>query len=289
MNNTNQSHMLKDIARRFHWMCRGLTSPIRLKPDYLIIGAMRAGTTSLFRYLATHPNVAASRPKEVHYYDRNFDKGLLWYRMHFPTLTYRWLFEQVKEEGLLTGEASPYYLFHPHVPKRVASDVPNAKLIVLLRNPVERAFSHYQHSVRHSGRETLSFIKALEYEEERTRADLERLMMDETAPSRHLGNLNYKGRGHYAEQIMRWLEYFDQSQLLILSSEKFFQNTHEEYLRVLEFLGLPERMPGKFKRRNVGDYADSIDAKTREYLKDYFKPFNQELYELLGVDFGWEL
>jgi len=282
-------NVVRPLYRMCAWGCRGITSPIRLKPDYLIIGAQKAGTSSLFKYLITHPNVAGSRPKEVHYYDQNFDKGEFWYRRHFPTTTYRWFLERVKGDRLLTCEATPYYLFHPHVPKRVARDVPNAKLIVLLRNPVDRALSHYKHTVRYyPEREPLSFSEAIEREYERTEAYMERLMTDERDPGDLLGHVNYKARGHYAEQIGRWLKYFDRSQMLVLSSERFFENTAEEYLGVLKFLGLPQHMPNKFKKHHVGGYADSPDARMREHLKEYFKPHDRELQDLLGVDFGWQ-
>jgi hypothetical protein len=286
-------HLFKMIVRPLYWMCywafHGITSPLRLKPEYLIIGAQKAGTTSLFKYLTNHPNVAMVNPKEIHYYTINFSKGELWYRMHFPTAAYRWIYKQLKGQHLLSGESTPYYLFHPHVPKRAAKDIPNAKLIILLRNPVDRAYSHYKHTVRnHPERETLSFPDAIEQEDERTKAYVERLRTDETDPGDLLGHINYKARGHYAEQIARWLEYFERSQMLVLSSEKFLQNTHGEYLRVLNFLDLPEQVPDNLPKHHEGGYADSMDTKTRAYLKEYFKPYNQELYAMLGIDFGWE-
>lgn len=119
--------------------------------------------------------------------------------------------------------------------------------------------------------------------------DMKRLMTEEAFPG-HLSLAwhNYKARGRYAEQFARWLEYYDRSQMLVLSSEKLFQNAPAEYLRVRKVLGLPERVPDKFPKHHVGGYADSMDAKTREYLKEYFEPHNQELYEMLGMDFGRE-
>jgi hypothetical protein len=256
-------------------------------PDFLIIGAQKAGTSSLFNYLHDHPNVSGSRPKEVHYYDANFDKGQSWYRMHFPRAPLHRLLGRAEGGGLVTGEATPYYLFHPHVPKRVATDLPNAKLIILLRNPIDRAFSHYQHTLRHPGAETLSFSEAIAREEERTKDEFERVVANEYASSDPLRQLSYKSRGHYAEQIKRWLEHFDRSQLLVIGSEKFFQDTREEYLKVLRFLGLPERLPENFKKIHAGGYKESMEPKARAYLEEYFEPYNEELYELLDTDFGW--
>src|SRR5207248_7427804 len=145
---------------------RAATVPIRLLPDFLIIGTQRGGTTSLYRYLKAHPCIGATSNKDLHFFDRRFHKGLSWYRSHFPTKLEKAYAEQLRRLTLVTGEASPSYLFHPHAPKRVAQVLPHVKLIVLLRNPVSRAYSQYHHAVE-LGFETLSFAEAIEAEEER--------------------------------------------------------------------------------------------------------------------------
>ena len=118
---------------------RGTTNWIRLLPDFIIIGTQRGGTTSLYSYLASHPSVGPASTKEVHFFDNKYTKGLAWYRAHFPSAIEKYYAEHIQKRKFITGESSPYYLFHPHVPKRVAKDVPHAKFIVLLRNPVDRA------------------------------------------------------------------------------------------------------------------------------------------------------
>src|ERR1700730_9070734 len=156
---------------------RGITNPIRLLPDFLIIGTQRGGTTSLFHYLEAHPCVRPAVNKDLHFFDRKYNKGLAWYRGHFPTRVERYYAQKIRGRAFLTGEASPSYLFHPHTPGRVAQAVPHVKLIVLLRNPVTRAYSQYHHAVE-LGHETLSFEDAIRGEEERTSGEQRKMLQD---------------------------------------------------------------------------------------------------------------
>lgn len=141
-------------------------------PDFLIIGAQKGGTTSLYTYLCQHPRVVGASRIEVHFFDLAYDKGWWWYRSHFPVHVFR------RGERIVTGEASPYYIFHPLVPERVRKDLPNVKLVAILRNPVDRAYSHYQH-VRRNGREPLSFEEAIEREPPRTEGEAEIISSDD--------------------------------------------------------------------------------------------------------------
>ncbi len=115
---------------------RASTHSLRLMPDFIIIGAMRGGTTSLYSYLTEHPSIGSAYMKEIHFFDVFFNKGLYWYRSQFPSSVQKYYAEHVQKRSFITGEASPYYLFHPHAPKRIAKTLPQVKLIVLLRNPV---------------------------------------------------------------------------------------------------------------------------------------------------------
>ena len=145
--------------RRLRADYRQLTAPLRGLPSVLIIGAQKGGTTSLFSYLVQHPDVLAPLTKEIHYFDLQYDREDKWYRGHFP-------FARRLERGAVTIDASPYYLPHPLVPARAAQLVPEAKLVAVLRDPVDRALSHYHHEVR-AGRESLSFADAIDQEAER--------------------------------------------------------------------------------------------------------------------------
>ncbi|HKI53047.1 MAG TPA: sulfotransferase domain-containing protein [Anaerolineales bacterium] len=262
----------------FWWIFHRLTTPLRVLPDFLIIGVMKGGTTSLFQYLAKHPQINPPFRKEIKFFDLHYKQGLNWYRAHFPL-------KAKMTNGSVTGEATPYYIFHPMAAQRVAKDLPKAKLIVVLRNPVDRAYSHYNHMVR-VGREKLSFDDALEIEDERLFQEEEKITSDPGYSTfKHL-HYSYKARGRYVEQITKWLELFPREQMLFLSSEELYEQPSLPYGAAINFLGLPKWEPEKFKTFNQGDY-DGLSAKSCKSLSEYFKPYNQQLYELLNMDFGW--
>jgi hypothetical protein len=264
---------------------RKLTAGIRLLPDFIIISVERGGTTSLYRYITAHPCVDPAFRKEVHYFDLNFTRGLSWYRAHFPT---RWRAAWVSSRWrhrLLTGEASPYYLYHPWVPERIRETLPEVRLIALLRNPVERAYSHYQMN-RRQGKEPLSFEGAIASEEERLRGEYDRLVRDATYYSDNHYNFGYLTRGVYVDPLTRWGERFPAERLLVLRSEDLYLDPRETLLQVNCFLGLPEWEPARFRPYNQKPYSE-IDPKTRRKLLDYFEPHNWRLYEYLGRDLGW--
>ena len=282
----NSSHAEASWRRAAKWRFRRATAPLRVLPDFLIIGAARSGTTSLYSYLADHPEVASGSRKEIGFFDRGFGRGLLWYRAHFPTILATRFRRLTGGKPLLTGEATPEYLFHPHVPKRVAETLPNAKLIVLLRNPVERAYSHYHLQIR-NGFESLSFEEAVEREEERLHGELERITADEGSFSKELHFHSYLTRGVYADQFANWLRFFPRERLLILATEKFNRRRADTFHRVLEFLDLSPWEPETFPKHHRAPRLQMNPA-TKKRLEEYFAPHNRRLYELLGEDFGWD-
>jgi hypothetical protein len=239
----------------------------RQPPDFVIIGAQKAGTTSLYRYLTGHPNVGGATKKEVHFFDRSYDKGMDWYLAHFPE----------RGEFTVVGESSPSYLFHPDVPERLRRTLPHAKLIVLLRNPVDRAYSQYQMRLRRVGED--SFEEAIDEE-------LTRLPSNGELPGPEKGHHAYLPRGVYADQLRRWLAVFPREQFLVLHSEAFFARPDEGLLRTLAFLGLPHWSPAEFEVHNPGAYLEMNPA-TRRRLQEFYAPHNHRLYELLDWDFGW--
>jgi hypothetical protein len=186
---------------------------------------------------------------------------------------------------LLTGEASPYYLYHPQVPERIRETLPEVRLIALLRNPVERAYSHYQLN-RRQGKEPLSFDDAIGSEEERLRGEYQRLVQDPTYYSDNHYKFGYLARGVYVDPLTRWREHFPAERLLVLRSEDLYRDPRETLSQVNRFLGLPEWEPGHFKPYNQKPYSE-IDPKIRQRLLDYFEPHNRRLYEYLGRDFDW--
>jgi hypothetical protein len=264
---------------------RVVTARIRLLPDFLIIGAQRCGTTSLQRYLIQHPCVAPSFRKEVHFFDRNLQKGIAWYRAHFPSVPYKYFVTTVLRRRFLTGEASAAYLFYPHAPKKIFETVPRVKLIVLLRNPVDRAYSHYQHEVSLKY-ETLPFDQAIEREAERLRGEREKMLADQSYDSYPYRHYSYLSRGAYAEQLAHWMKLFPSEQMLILRSEDFFAEPSKIFRQVLNFLELPPFELSEYKPFNAREYS-SMNAVTRRRLMDYFEPHNRRLRELVGQNFPW--
>lgn len=262
------------------------TSRMRVLPDFLIIGVQRAGTTSLYRYLTQHPAV---RPivltKGAHYFDTNYHEGIDWYRAFFPTRWRKALIERRLGTRMLTGEGSPYYVFHPLAPHRIKEVLPDVKLILMLRDPVERAYSHYHHEVAR-GFETLSFEEAIRCEPQRLAGERERMIADPTYNSFEYQHHSYLARGRYLEQILTWHALFPPEQLLILKSEEFFAEPEAGFDRVLRFLGLPPWRPRKFERFNARRYAPMDPGTRRELIRHFAEP-NRALAEYLGTELGW--
>jgi hypothetical protein len=263
---------------------RSATASLRGLPDFLIVGEAKCGTTSLYDDLARHPCVLEAAVKEVHFFDLRFKRGLDWYRAQFP---FAWrMREKADGHRRQTGEASPYYMFHPHAPVRIKRALPNVKLIVMLRNPVERAYSQYQHEVRR-GREPLaSFEEAVAAEPERLRGEHERMLADEWYNSVEHRRHSYLTRGIYVDQLQKLWRQFDREQILVLKSEDYFAGPDVTGRKVRQFLGLPAWEPPSYARRNVGTYSP-IDARLRRRLAEHFAPHNARLYDFLGVNFGW--
>jgi hypothetical protein len=163
--------------------------------------------------------------------------------------------------------------------------LPNARLIVLLRNPVDRAFSHYQHEVA-LGREQLSFDDALAREDERMRGELDRMLRDPAYFSHAWWNYTYAARGRYAEQLERWFAAFPRDQLLILLSDELAADTAGTYRRVLDFLGVAARGLDSYPRIFEREYGE-MDPTTRARLQEEFAEPNRRLSQLLGRELPW--
>lgn len=260
---------------------RQATWRLRPLPHFVIIGAQKSGTSSLFRYLAQHPRLRPSFVKEVHYFDGGtdpqidtFERGESWYRAHFPLLTGR--------KTQYAFEASPLYLFSPWAPPRIHELIPSSKLIAILRSPVERAISHYFH-VRRFGDETLPIWDALMREEER----LAPVIAEQDFKSATYVRASYKSRGLYAEQLERYFALFRRQQLLVLNSEELFRDPVSVLEQVYAFLGVEAQMPANLKPRNVGKNRQKVEERVYSYLSEYFEPHNDRLFKLIGRKFDW--
>lgn len=279
-----KNRSLIEIAQ---WLLRRnagmLTAGQRILPDFIIIGAQRCGTTSLYQYLCQHPEVYPSFPKEIHYFSNYYHKGIKWYRSHFPLEQQK---RKVVKEGVaefLTGEATPYYLAHPLAPRRAAKDLPNARLIVLIRDPVKRAYSHYYHEVN-MGVESLSFEEAVENEQSRLSGEYDRLSSDERYRSFNYQHFSYLARGIYADQIERWRKFFSPDSILMINSAKLNKDPINTFRTVTDFLGLSSWNKIDYSKYHTASYPP-MEENIRRQLYEYFKPHNQRLYDLTGVDF----
>ncbi len=250
---------------------RFLTSPVRSLPNFLIIGAQKSGTTALYNYLSQHPDIVLPYKKEIHYFDYNFSKSIFWYRAHFPRL----------KAGQITAEASPYYLFHPLAPARVKKVLPAVKLIVVLRSPSQRTYSHYWHEVR-KGFEKLSFAEAIEKEAERLAGEEEKIKKEKNYYSFAHHHYSYLARGVYIKQIKRWRKFFSPQQILILGYTDLLNNPPAILDQVFSFLNL-KPCPIKPVKPPASNYPP-LEPELKQYLDNYFKSFNEELFEYLGKD-----
>jgi len=258
----------------------------RALPDFLVIGTQRGGTTSLYEYLTLHPDVAgALLEKEVHYFDLNAERGEGWYRRFFPTEAARERHRRRTGRPLVVGEASPYYMFHPAVAERVAGALPGVRLIAMLRDPVERAFSHWRHELE-LGYEMHPFPEAVEREPERTAGESDRLLADPSYRSFAHQHHTYVARGEYAGQLERWLERFAPERLLVIGSEEFFADPAGELRRVQSFLGLRPFDIERYETFNA-TASSGLDPEVRGRLSDHFRPHSERLFELLGRRFDW--
>jgi len=256
-------------------------------PHFIILGAQKAGTTSLYHYLADHPQVIPPAHKEIHYFDLNSEKGIDWYQMHFAPYfkANASQNENKTSKSSITGEASPYYLFHPRAPQRLASLLPNAKLLILLRNPVDRAYSHYQMAKRY-GVENHSFEKAIEAEPDRLSGVEEQMNRNPLHYDFHHHQHSYLARGEYIKQIRTWQRFFDPAQMMIIRTEDMRTHTPDVLRNVFKFLELDSIEVDCSRHFAESDYPP-MDPALRERLIDYFKPFNQDLNDYLALDFNW--
>ena len=260
------------------------TSSLRLQPDFLIVGAQRCGTTTMFKTLMQHPGVA--RPylrKGVHFFDLRFDRGLDWYRGHFP-LTASSRLRRLGRRPL-TGESSPYYLFHPLAGQRIARSLPDVKLIVLLRDPVERAYSGHSHELAR-GYETEPFERAVQLEPERIAGERERMVAEPGYESRSWQHHAYVTRGQYVEQLTALEQLVGRERMHVVDSQDFFDRPAEVFPHVLRFLGLPEHPGTVYAQHNARTRSPMAPA-LRTRLEEHFAPYDEQLAAWWGRTPSW--
>jgi hypothetical protein len=264
---------------------RRLSPEERMRPQFLIVGGQKCGTTSLFMYLIRHGSYLRPLLKDIYYFDRHYDRGLAWYLRHYPSKRSAQRLARAVGGNVITGEGATHYLLHPWAAQRAAENFPDLKIIALLRDPVRRAISHYHHN-RGQGRETITTpLEAFQREAERIGADAERMARDPGFDSTAFHHFSYLMRGCYAEQLQRWYERFPRERILVLSSESFFRESDPVFRRICRFLEIEEKSLASYPVE--GGRGRKPDEDAVRFATEYFRPHNEALWALLGERWKW--
>jgi len=258
----------------------------RALPDFLIIGAQKSATTSLLSYIGCHSRVRLGDKKTAHFFDLNFHKGAGWYASHFPRIR-PWLLPAIlsgepADRNWLTGESCPSYMFLPEVPQRVFQLLPDVKLIVILRNPVDRLISQYQHERRkkRAGEDFEEYIAPSLAVDWPPKGDTQSLRQRCAVP-----------RGFYADQLRHWQTFFPTHQFLVLSFDDLVKNSATTLNSVFEFLGLEaqEIDTSQVLNSSTGSRPPAVSPELRSQLETLYRQKNKDLAELIGQKhFGHE-
>ena len=283
---------MKDAANHTTRGWGYITAGDRPLPDYLIIGCKRGGTTSLFNYLVGHPGVLNMFPqvrgtKSTDYFFKSVNRSERWYRSHFPSERYRRRLARHLGYRAIAGEASPYYIWDPRVAPRVRKVAPEVRSILLLRDPVKRAWSHYQER-RENRVEPLTFAQAIQAEDARLEGELDRMLADPGYYSASHDFYSYRQRGVYAPQIYNWLEHFPREQLLVLYAEDLYRDTSATFDTVCDFLEVPRiKMATEKGYNSMPGSKDAPPQEVVDELRDFYKPLQAEVEELVGKRAPW--
>jgi hypothetical protein len=251
----------------------------------LIAGGQRCGTTTLFKALSQHPSfLGPTLRKGVHYFDLHPEEPLDWYRAHFPTASTARSLERRHEGPVVVGESSPYYLWHPLAAARIAETLPDVRIVTLLRDPVERAYSAHAHELAR-GFETEPFERALELEEERIAGEEERLRSGEIDRSLAHQHLAYVQRGQYIDQLERMAAAVGRDRLLVLDSADFWSDPDRHWPELTAFLGLADA-PVQLAQHNARSRAP-MSADLRARLTNHYAPYDERLAIWWGRTPSW--
>ena len=268
----------------------------RTTPTFLIIGAKRGGTTTLYRQLERHPAhlplvpSAARMPmrenaKGVHYFDTGYEHSERWYRSHFP-LTSTCRRHAHRHGAAIAGEASPYYLFRPGAAERAAATVPHTLIIAVLRDPVERTISHWAEQ-RRNGVEQLELREALDIEDERVGDDDQLLATHQLEQSFAHEHQSYAAQSEYADGLEQWAERFGRDRMLLLYSEELYADPSGTLSTVTDFLGIERPADVDGMHRNAAPRPADIDADLRNRLVARFRPDAARVEDIVGRPAPW--
>lgn len=265
----------------FDYQWRKFTRPIRQLPNFMIMGTQKGGTTFLFHHLCQHPDICEPKEKEIHFFNQ---------RAHEPIENYKHLFpskiDKILNPNLIAGEATPCYMIYPQVPALVHKHNPDTKIIVLLKNPIERAFSNYKHNVSMK-REWYSFEDALKHEEVRTNLEYIDIFTSRKDAIKNYSNFSYKRKGIYAEQLGWIFRHFDRNQVLVVQSEELFAKPKETIKTVTDFLGTTPLSLSEYPAKHVSTLNMAINPDTRDYLREFYQDHNQSLFKMIGTTYDW--
>ncbi len=273
---------IKKIYQNFRYVVlgrkfKGINAKNHALPNFIIIGAMKSGTTSLYNYICDHPSVIAAEYDEIGFFDSNYHLGLNWYRSLFPTKKQLKSLEQKEDQGI-TGEDTPFYFWNEESANRIKEILPNVKLILILRNPINRAYSEYHDKVQ-SGRTKKSF-------EQYIQSELENLKKNSPPPSKFNDDDSILLRGIYSKQFENWSRIFSKKQIIVLQSEQLLEKPQKVLNEIYNFLGLTEfNLKNKFSKKKK-KYQD-MNSETREILRDFYYPYNEKLFQMIEKRFDW--
>jgi hypothetical protein len=258
----------------------GITSPLRVTPDFLVIGSKRCGTTSLYEYLGEHPCIKKSSHDHIGFFDDNFHLGINFYKSFFPTIFEKIIF-QIKNGMYLNYDVTSTYIHNTTTSKRVFETLPKIKIIAIIRNPIDRAYSEYN-----VNKEINPKIEPFEIFVEKEIEEISN--KEESENNRFLSNKNkYLERGLWFEQLEPWFKLFPKQNILILSTEDFGKDSNHIFNIIFKFLNLKKFLIENPKKLRKANYP-KLDQKTREKLIDFYKSYNLKFYNLVGKDFQWE-
>ena len=274
-----------------------ITGFIRVLPDFLVIGAKRCGTTSLYQHLSEHPCISRSPHDNIGFFNENYHLGINWYKSLFPTKFTR--DKIIKKHGkFLTYDVTPQYLREPYVAKRMFQTFPKMKLVVLLRNPIDKSYSHHI-----MGKNSNTLNNNPEWEgidnkqvsfEDIVNRDIELISKYEKKNGelndnyfRNVITKTNLARGFYAQFLRKWFDVYDRKQFLILSSSELANSTQKTLNKIFNFLEIPEYDIPDTTKINTQKY-EPMKKQTREILIQFFKKYNNELYELIDRKFDWD-
>jgi hypothetical protein len=276
--------MLKKIYwNYFKRNISGITSSLRVLPNFIIIGSMKSGTTSLYYNICQHPCVLKAAYDEIGFFDSNYNLGLNWYRSMFPT---KKKMEGIRlKEGIsITGEDTPFYFWNPSAAKRIKDILPNIKLISILRNPIDRAYSEYQ-DLAITDTNFPSFEEMIDDEIE-TRVYDELIITEENFETFNQKK-SYLLKGIYVDQLKIWNRLFARKQILTISSEDLKLNPQETLKTIFEFLNLSNYKIETPQYKKQKKYV-AMNPETREKLIEFYKPHNERLFKFMGKKFDWD-